>query len=304
MSNKAIQKKVKKWVTKGKDPRSAHWQGALENILKLFKSQIVPGRLIPVGRPGPADAELFEKALAAADLSPGLPALFICPDLAADITPPDAAEALHRVEKGGPSCLILIARPGKEMRLLCAEISAHAHRPGVDLFQEGAFLGNYDYDNQADCLAHLNKIIRAHVWEKGSWTRQDYMAYTLNWFEKFQALDGATVAVEKDFSYFHSPTLIKGDELEALFILLTEDLTKRSALPQDPFGQAVADLRRDKSVDLVRLTALIEEAMVARLNLIRVAGLVEFGAFSNARSEQFKRGFEATVRRLEAQLAS
>jgi len=31
-----IAKKVKQWIDEKKDPRSAHWQGGLEAVLKVF----------------------------------------------------------------------------------------------------------------------------------------------------------------------------------------------------------------------------------------------------------------------------
>lgn len=39
-----------------------------------------------------------------------------------------------------------------------AEISEQAYKPGADIFQSGALLGSYDYENTEDCLDGLNKV--------------------------------------------------------------------------------------------------------------------------------------------------
>jgi hypothetical protein len=306
MGKNPMKKKVSKWIKKGKDPRSAHWQAALEATLKLFDPDLEPGRLIPMGTLEDEDLLVFEKALAVVDLSPNVAAAFIPPLLAGKLTPPDTVDELHRITKEAPSYQILISRPGEEIRILSAEISEHATRPGVDLFQSGAFLGNYDFENQEDCLANLNKIIRAHVWEAGKWAQEDHMAYTLNWFEKVRCLNSATVAVENDFSFFHSPTLIKSNKMDAMFTLMTEDLLKRGEDKNDPFGQILSSMGRagGESLEFPLLSQTIEDGMLGQLNLMRSLDLVSFSDFTNAQSEQFKRGFSETVRYLEGKLLS
>ena len=305
MGKNPMKKKVTKWIKKGKDPRSAHWQAALEATLKLFTPDLEPGKLIPMGSLDEADISVFEKVLAVVDLSPHLPAAFLPPTLAGKLTPPDTAPELHRLADGAPSYQLLIARPGKEMRIMCAEISEHAVRPGADLFQSGAFLGSYDFENQADCLETLNKIVRAHIWESKNWTREDHLAYTLNWFERVGYLNSAKVAVEKDFSFFHSPTLIKSNKIDAMFTLMTEDLLKRGKDKQDAFGQTLLSMVKpgEKNQEFPLLIQTIEDGMLGQLNILKSLDLVAFGDFTNAQSEHFKRGFAETVRYLEGQLS-
>ena len=306
MGKNPMKKKVTKWIKKGKDPRSAHWQAALEATLKLFAPDLVPGRLIPMGTLEDEDILVFEKALPAVDLSPNVSAAFIPPHLTSKLTPPDNSDELHRIAKGEPSYQILISRPGEELRILSAEISEHATRPGVDLFQSGALLGNYNFDNQSDCLDSLRKIIRSHMWKSGKWTREEHMAYTLNWFEKVREFNSATVVVENDFSFFHTPTLIKSTKMDAMFTLMTEDLLKRGKDKNDPFGQILSSMGRagGEKQELPLLGQIIEDGMLGQLNLMRSLELVSFSDFTNAQSEQFKRGFAETVRYLEGNLLS
>ena len=127
-----IAKKVQQWIDEKKDPRSAHWQGGLEAMLNVFSPYMEPGKLIPVQPLEKDDFPVFKVALEAVDLSPNLTAAFLPPSIAGSVIPPESAVELQRIEKGKPSYKILIARPGKDPRILCAEISEQAKKPGID----------------------------------------------------------------------------------------------------------------------------------------------------------------------------
>ena len=113
-----IAKKVKQWIDEKKDPRSAHWQGGLEAVLNIFSPYMEPGKLTPVQPLEKDDVSVFEAALEVVDLSPNLTAAFLPPSIAGSITPPEYADELQRIDKGKPSYKILIARPGKDPRIL------------------------------------------------------------------------------------------------------------------------------------------------------------------------------------------
>lgn len=162
-----IPEKIKQWIEDKKDPRSAHWQGGLEEILNVFLPHMEPGKLIPVQPLEEDDFPVFMAALAAVDLSPNLHAASLPPAIAGSITPPESADELQRIDNGKPSYKILIARPGKDLRFLCAEISEFAKNPGADIFQSGALIGTYNYDTSQACIADLTKVIRAYL-GKGS----------------------------------------------------------------------------------------------------------------------------------------
>ena len=295
-----ISKKVKQWIDEKKDPRSAHWQGGLEAILNVFSPYMEPGKLIPVQPLEKDDFPVFKAALEAVDLSPNLTAAFLPPSIAGSVTPPESAVELQRIDKGKSSYKILIARPGKDLRILCAEISEHAKNPGIDIFQSGALLGTYNYDTHQDCLTYLPKAIRAHIWEKGKWSQDEYKRYTINWFGKILDLGKSTVHVEKDFSFFHSPTLIKSDRIDALFTLILEILFKRYSDPDDQFKDAISSIRniKDKDVRVVQSNELAERAILELLNLMKELEIVKFGEFSNTENERFKKEFSRTIQQL------
>jgi len=295
-----IAKKVKQWIDEKKDPRSAHWQGGLEAMLNVFSPYMEPGKLIPVKPLEEDDLPVFKAALEAIDLSPNLTAAFLPPSIAGSLTPPESAVELQRIEKGKPSYKILIARPGKDLRILCAEISEHAKKPGIDIFQSGALLGTYNYDTHQDCLTYLHQAIMAHIWEKGKWSQDEYKRYTINWFEKILNFGKGTVRVEEDFSFFHSPTLIKSDRIDALFTLIFEILVKRADDPDDQFKDAISSIRNteDKDVRVVQSNELAERAMLELLNLMKELEIVKFEEFSNAENERFKKEFSRTIQQI------
>lgn len=295
-----ISQKIKQWIKDGKDPRSAHWQGALEAMLNIFKPYLEPGRLIPVQPLDEEEMAVFLAVMEIVNLSPNLLAAFLPPAIAEKVTPPEFAEELQHIEKGKPSYKILISRAGKEQRIFCAEISEHANKPGVDIFQSGALLGTYNFENQQDCFSQLNKVIRAHIWEKEKWDLADYERYTFNWFEKVMNLHKGTVLVEKDFSFFHSPTLIKSNKIDVIFILIFEIIKKRLKNPDDSLKNRVAEIQAadDAEVKKNQLNDLVNKAVLEPLTVMKDCDVVKFDDFTDKEAEQFSREFAATIQRI------
>ena len=219
---------------------------------------------------------------------------------------------------------------------MCAEISEHAKRPGVDIFQDGRFLGQFDYDTNEICISELAKVVRAHAWGREKWQRNDYISYTLNWFEKTVYLEKADVTVDRNFSFFHSPTLIRTNRVDALFQLLYGVLNKRIR-EKDPLelkkalhgtklylseihgaekkeaknaeekGEKKADEAEKKQYKSRKLRleaweALAETYLLDLLNLIKKLELVDFTGFTNAENHGFQNEFVRTVRKLSSDL--
>ncbi len=315
----------KKVVDDRKDPVSERWQEGLENVMDLFKPYLAKGRLTPVSRLEDKDISLFDAALARVDLSPGLFAAFLPYSAAGTIAPPESIKEWQRIDKEKPSCKIIILRPGDGKRVLCAEISEHAHRPGVDIFQDGGFLGKFDYDTNEICISELAKVVRAHAWGKEKWQRNDYINYTLNWFEKTVYLEKADVTVDKNFSFFHSPTLIKTNRVDALFQLLYGVLNHRIR-EEDPLNlkkalhgtnlytsemhgaekKETADQAdqkyKSRKTRLEAWESLAETYLLDLLNLVKKLELMDFTGFTNAENHGFQNEFVRTVRKLSSDL--
>ena len=295
-----ISPKVKQWIDEGKDPRSAHWQDGLEAMINVFVPYLEPGRLVPVQSLSEDELDVFLAVMEILDLSPNLLVAFLPPAIAEKVIPPESAEELQRIEKGKPSFKILIARPGNDQRILCAEISEHAKKPGVDIFQAGALLGTYNFENQKDCFEQLDKIIYAHIWEKEKWDIDDYKRYTVNWFEKVVDLRKATIFVKKDFSYFHSPTLIKSNSIDVIFTLIFEMIQKRLATSGDPLKESVAAIQSSADSDFkkTQFNELTEKVVLELLTVMKECDIVKFDEFSDKETEQFNRESARTIRKI------
>jgi hypothetical protein len=297
--------KAKQWIDEKKDPRSAYWQAGLEAVMDLFAPHLEKGKLTPVRPLEEQDLPVFKAALEKVDLSPGLLAAFLPPVVANTIIPPDAAEELVRVEKGKPSYKIIILRPGKENRILCIEISEHAHRPGLEIFQSGALLGTFDYSTHEVCISELTKAIRAHAWEKDKWQKKDYVAYTLNWFEKIEYLDTADVVVDEDHSFFHRPTLIRTNRVDALFLMIYETLHHRFQEDAENLCKGLTEAGEKTDDTGMKEPAghhFAETSILDLLNRVKKLNLLDFKDFTTSENKAFNHEFARTVRKISSDL--
>ena len=300
-----IAEKAKQWIEAGKDARSAYWQAGLESVMNVFEPYLKPGKLTPIQPLEEADVPIFREALEVVDVSPNLRAAFLPPAVADKITAPESAEELQRIDPDKPSYKIIILRRGEEDRILCAEISAEAKKPGVDLFQAGALLGSYEFTDRGEFFSTLNKILRAHIWEKDRWTQVDYTRYTINWFERVMDLNKADVAVDTEFSFFHSPTLIKSNRIDALFMMIHESFSQLLDHADEAFERRLADIRElpDAGEQQRQFHELAQQSLLHYLTLIKDLGLMDFASFTDKESRQFEQEFERTVRKMVKKLA-
>jgi hypothetical protein len=283
--------KIRKWIENGRDPRSAHWQAALEAVLDVFTPYLEPGRLTPVVPLAEDDIPGYHEALEVVDVSPNLLAAFLPPSVAGKITPPESAPELRRIEGQKPSYKILVRRPGKDQRTACAEISEAAAIPGVDLFQDGALIGTYNYENRLDCLTSLNQVINAHLWEKGKWSHDEYKRYTVNWFERVIDVN-KTVSVRKNYSFLHTPSLIRINRVDAIFTLIYETFLKRAGEFGDRFNAAAK----------MAIHEYAEETLIQFLTVIKKFDLVDFKKFSKKENEQFTREYEWMIKKIAGRM--
>lgn len=293
--------KVKKWIDDDKDPRSAHWQAGLESILDLLVPKMSKGQLTPVGQMDNRSIQLFDLAIEKVDLCPSIYAAFLPQTIANTIVPPESAEELDRIDKDKNSCKILILRKEDENRIISAEISEQANKPGIDIFQEGAFIGRYDFENTEDCLDGLNKAVKAHAWKKETWQKEEILAYTLNWFKRVRYLNSDKVSVDKAFSFFHSPTLIRSNRVDGMFQLIFNSLCQEYATLDFLTDNAIlAEKIKSRDSDFCR--KLAQNQILELLNLIKDQKLMDFTEFSDAENTDFQKEFARTEERLRDRL--
>lgn len=293
--------KVKIWIDENRDPRSAHWQAGLESVLDLFLPSMSKGEMIPIGQMDEISIHLFRSALEKVDLCPSLYAAFLPRAIADTIVPPASAEEICRIDGDKSSCKILILRKADENRIITAEISEQAHKPGIDIFQAGALLGSYDYENTEDCLDGLNKAVRAHAWKKETWQEEEILTYTLNWFKRVQYLNSNKVRVDTAYSFFHSPTLIRSNRVDAMFHLFSLLLSQQFSAPDFPASNPVL-AEKIKSRDSGFCRTLAQNHILELLNLVKSLALMEFTEFSDAENKAFQREFARTEEKLRDRL--
>ncbi len=288
--------RIEKWIEAGRNPGIAHWHGALEAAMASFKQYLQPGRLTPVHALDKSAYPLFEELYAALDLCPDIEAAFIPPGMGGVLTPPAAVDSLRRVHRDNTSVMLLCRRLGHQPRILCAELSPEAWKPGVDLFEEGALLGNYEFESSADCIRELSRLIRTHLWRKEKWKAADYRDYTLNWFTRVVDTGRMDAPVQPDFSYIHSPVLLNVGDVDAIFELIYA-MAARQFEETDPWAQAWSDLAADTDED--NRHRFIEGRILGLLNLLRDSQAVDFSTFSAKANEHFKDQFAGTVQKLD-----
>jgi len=287
--------KVKKWINDGRNPGIAHWHGALEATMASFAPYLQPGRLIPVHSLDKSAYSIFKELYTVLDLCPDTLAAFIPSGMAGVLYPPAAIDSLRRIHKDNKSVMLLCRQPGENTRILSAEISKEAWKPGVDLFEEGALLGSYEFDSSADCIRELPKLVRTHLWRKEKWTAANYADYTLNWFNRVVATGRSDAPVQPDFSYIHSPVLMNFSDVDAIFKLIYA--VAAGQFQEIDFREKVKpDLAEDD--DEANRHRFIEGRMLGMLNLLRDSQAVDFSAFTARENEQFKDAFTEAVQKL------
>jgi hypothetical protein len=297
-SRQDLTDQVQKWIGAGRNPGTAHWHGALEATMASFAPHLQPGRLSPVQALDKRAYRVFEALYAALDLCPDTQAAFIPTAMGGVLAPPAAVDGLRRVHPDNTALMLLCRRPGSRPRILCAEISEEAWKPGVDLFEEGGLLGNYEFDSSADCIRELPKLIRAHLWRKERWTAANHADYTLNWFTRVMDTGRADAPVQPDFSYIHRPVLLNLSSVDAIFKLVY-DLSARQFEEARDNPRAADRSRLDADADEESRYRFIEGRMLGMLNRLRDSQAVDFAALTPGENERFKDGFSKTVKRLD-----
>lgn len=319
MNNNATQENLKKVKEKtesrihaGRDPRIAHWQGALESILVMMEKYLVPGQIITVESLKPNEAEVFQTLHTLLDISPFVNAVFLPPSIANAMNPSEIADSIKRVPKENPSYMVLISKIRDYNRILAAEISPHPAKPGVDIFEDGSLLGSYNYNTPEECIKDLSKVIWIHLKFKEKWSEKDFVSYTEGWFSRSADALITDLPINPDCSYIHHPVLLNISEVKAIFKLMKATLAKLFADPDNVIRMANTENQYDSSAIVnTRITSdgilqgkedeskslhyYIENRLLELLKLLRGYEIIDFQKFSESEQTEFKNAFDETV---------
>lgn len=307
-----IEEKTRARIQSGSDPAFAHWQGALESMLSTMEPYFVAGQVITIDALEKKDAESFQKLHVLLDLAPYITAVFLPRDISCRTSPPEAAESIRRVPENGISSKVLICRHNNFRRLIVVELGEPPVRAGIDIFQDGNLLGNYDFETSEDCMNAISKILWVHLKSRVKWSAADTVLYTENWFLRSAAGKIINLPVNQDHSYIHHPVLLNISEVEAIFKLMQATLA-RLLSDFDSVAEAADSAGRLKNPETgrVKITRLgitqgktgqvaalkdfIVNNLLELLKLLRGYDIIKFEKFSEKDNTAFKDAFEKTV---------
>jgi hypothetical protein len=225
-SAEEIFKKAEAWEKAGQDPFLTHWQASLEVILLAFEESLRPGRLLPIGVDGEREWDFYLDVLEKLDLPPEICALLITPSAARAMPIPQGLEleALPLPESDSFSMIISDCHAHKTvMQVSLPGVMS----VGIDVFEQGAQLANYNYNNIKECLTDLTRVIWIYFNPGQNWTEDQIIRYTENWFEKSEEIALEKATVHRDFSYVHHPELLRLGPLEAAFKAIAAIIPKK-----------------------------------------------------------------------------
>jgi hypothetical protein len=300
-----IDKRAQERLKAGRDPGVTRWQAALEAMLVAVEPYLIAGEVVTTESLSPEEIELFQKIQLVIDLAPFSFAIFLPPVLANTLNPSGLAKTLDRAPE--VSNKILVSRVNDYRRILTAELSPA--KPGIDIYENGALLGSYNYNTPEECLGDLSKIIWIHLKHQGSWTKEDYIKYTEGWFYRSASNKILDLPINQNHSYIHHPVLLNIKTVEAIFRLIkstllnlcdTVDYTIAMANANNLYNSGAVKITRSGLANSVEaeenfLRTYIEEKMLALLKLLRGYEIINFRSFSQNEQNEFKKRFNQTV---------
>ena len=238
---------------------------------------------------------------------------FFCPrDISNRTCPPKAAESIQRVPENGRSSKVLISKKNDFRRLMVAELGKFPVRAGIDIFQDGHLLGQYDYETPEDVMDALSKVIWVHLKSRVKWPAEDTVLYTENWFLRSAAGKIIDLPVNQDHSYIHHPVLLNISDVDAIFKLMQatlgrlfsdfDQVAKAMASAggfEKPLSGEVALTREGMAQGNAHQTGALHDFIVHQLlellKLLRGYDIIKFEKFSEKENTAFKDAFEKTV---------
>lgn len=299
-----IKEKIRQRVRDGGDPRMAQWQGTLESVVANFAEKAVPGDIVAAETPSPDEIALFDHLRAALDITPFVLVLFLPERLAARLKTTDPIRPL--VSPDILSRKVLITAAASYDRILIAELAEV--NPGIDILENGALLGSYNYGSSDECIRDIPNIVLLHF-KQPRWERSDYIRYTENWFHRSVMAPSPGPPINPNNSYIHHPVLLDLPPVEAIFQLMRATLARLCEVPGTVIAMAnAANLYAANTVEIQKdglrdgdpnqtasLSRYLESRLLWLLNHLRRLDILSFNAFSDHEQGRFRELFTQTV---------
>jgi hypothetical protein len=207
-----IIEKTKARIEAGRDELEAYWQAVLESFI-LAAEDADPGQLHLMSDVGDKESLKFHMNVAEKlDLPPDTIAFVVAPEL--------------DMGTGTKSYRVIISGYRDHTTVIVATLPG-LESVGIDVFQDGHHLVDYNYYTIEECLDDLSNVVWVFFEPKQNWTEEQMIRYTESWFIKNEFLDLNDVAFHKEYSYIHHPELIGTNPNEAIFKLLRSSIPKK-----------------------------------------------------------------------------
>ncbi|MFY9944388.1 MAG: hypothetical protein WAK57_19625 [Desulfobacterales bacterium] len=298
-----IRRRVLQWVRDGRDPVMASWQGALESTLVTMNAYLMAGHVVTVENLSESDLNLFQALHLTLDISPFVVAVFLPPAITRSFGTGEIPEQVQRTAPGAPSAMLLLSRAGDFGRIVAAELSPEAHKPGIDIFEGGQLLGSFDYGTPGECIRGLSRVIWVHLKTRATWRSEQIVSYTEGWFRRSAANRITDLPVTPQYSYIHHPELLQMDLVQAIFRLVRAalfgllddpDRVIRSA-GREALAVTREALARRQPEAITALREFFVAQLVFLLKLLSGYRVADFQALSEREKEAFYTAFDETV---------
>jgi hypothetical protein len=232
----------------GRDEFQAHWQASLEVLLLMAEDHLKEhqGQLEFMRISNREEWGFYVDVMEKLDLPPDTCALLITPSAFKGMPLPTLGEwedsGLMAWQRD--SCWVLISRCDNWKVIMQASLPG-LESVGIDIFDDGAHIADYSYNNIDECLEDLSRIVWIYFKPNKNWTEEMITRYTENYFAKTLYIFGIEdVPVHPEYSYLHNPKLLKLSPLESAFKVLRTTIPKRFE-SLDEWIEFANDLNKD-----------------------------------------------------------
>ncbi|MGD9162886.1 MAG: hypothetical protein PVG39_31055 [Desulfobacteraceae bacterium] len=247
-SVEAIYKKAEDREKAGGDHFETVWQATLELMLFMMEKHLFenPGQLLPMQISGDDEWEFYLDLMEKIDLPPDTGAVLVTPSAFKETRLFETSKLDdNELAPWNRNAYSLILSNIEDRRMILQASLPGIEFAGIDIFKEGKHFADYMYNTVEECLNELSNVIWLFFKPKGTWSKDQIIQYTENWYGKtVYGVEGPDVKYHTDFSYIHHPGLIDLTPLDAAFKLIQATVPKE----YDSLGKAIEtanDINKD-----------------------------------------------------------
>lgn len=213
----------------GRDDFVIDWQASLEIMILLMEKHLIkqPGQMLPMQIDGQDEGDFYYDIQEKLDLPPETCAVLITPSSFKNMPFHKLTESeIPDLEPWTGNAYSIIITGLNDQRVIMQASLPGIESVGIDVFEDGHHLANYNYNTIEECLNDLTKVTWTHFNPKYEWTDDLITRYTENWFTKGIDMDLGKTVLHDEFSYVHHPELLNLTPLESVFKVIETTIPK------------------------------------------------------------------------------